>query len=243
MKTDLVLQRQSMHVASVAANAIVELFRDSAVSRAGDLHREIPVFSISHDRVNVKIHGHYACIEGDKITLHHHLIRSFDFRDQKGKEKWTTYHIVRKIYDYFAPVHHERIRSAIAQLSIGSSFGISSASRESNHGVDQETKSDSQDMAEGAPLSKGTDWTKKQRLKPIAMLQQGIEWLSKEREESNQRLAGFMELLKEQKEDNERQRQEMEQRKDSKKKEERMERQRIERQKEIISLSKASKRS
>ena len=195
-----------MHVASVAANAIVELFRDPAVSRARELHREILVFSISHDHVSVKIHGHYACIEGDKVTLHRHLIRSFDLRDQNGKEKWTTYHFVRKIYDYFAPIHLERIRGAIAQLSVGSSFGISSASLESSHGGDQETKSDSQEMAEGATSSKGTDCAKKPRLKPTAMLQQEIEWLRKEREEGNQRLAGLMKMLKEQKEDNERQR-------------------------------------
>ena len=172
-----------MHIASVAANAIVELFRDPAVSRAGELHRKILVFSISHDHTTVRIHGHYARIEGDKITLHRHLIRSFDLRDQNSKEKWTTYHIVRKIYDYFAPIHLERIRDAIAQLPVDSSFGISPASLESSHGGDKETESDSQEMAEGAPSSKGTDRVKKPRLKPTAMLQQEIEWLRKEREE------------------------------------------------------------
>ena len=172
-----------MHVASVAANAIVELFRDPTVSRAGELHREILTFSISHNHVNVKIHGHYACIKGDTITLHRHLIRSFDLRDQNGKEKWTTYHIVRKIYDYFAPIHLGRIRGAIAQLSVGSSFGVSSASLEPSYEGNRETESDSQEMAEGASSSKGTDRVKKPRLKPTAMLQQEIDWLRKEREE------------------------------------------------------------
>ena len=187
-----------MHVASVAANAIVELFRDPIVSRVGELHRKILVFSISHDHVNVKIHGHYACIEGDRITLHRHLIRSFDLRDQSGKEKWTTYHIVRNIYDYFAPIHLERIRGAIAQLFLGSSFRISSTSLESSYEGDKETESDSQEMVEGASSSKGTDRTKKPRLKPTAMLQQEIDWLrkereefKKEREESNQQLVGL----------------------------------------------------
>ncbi|KAL8645520.1 MAG: hypothetical protein Q9210_006664 [Variospora velana] len=174
-----IAERQSMHVASVAANAIVELFRDRAVSRAEELHRKILVFSISHDYTTVKIHGHYACIDRDKTTLHRHLIRDFSLRDRNGKEKWTTHHIVRKIYDYFAPIHLERIRGAIAQLSVGSSFGLSSASLESNPGGDRETESDSQEMAEGAPSSQGTERAKKARLKPTAMLQQENDYLKK----------------------------------------------------------------
>ena len=61
--------------------------------------------------------------------------------------------------------------------------------------VHRETESDSQEMAEGASSSKGTDRAKKPRLKPTAMLQQEIDWLrnereefKKEREESNQQL-------------------------------------------------------
>lgn len=170
-----------MHVASVAANAIVELFQDPAVFRVKELDREILVFSISHDYEDVRIHGHYAHIEGDKITLHRHLIRILNIRDQNGKEKWTTYHIVRKIYDYFAPIHLERIRGAVAKLPVGSTFGISSSSLESN----PETESNSQEMAEGASSYEGTEWAKKPRLKPTAMLQQEIDYLKKREEETN----------------------------------------------------------
>ena len=172
-----------MHVASVAANAIVELFRDRAVSRVKELDREILTFSVSHDHVNVKIHGHYARIEGDKITLHRHLMREFGLRDQNGREKWTTYHVVRKIYDYFVPIHLERIRGAISQLSVGSSFGISSASLESNTGGDKETES-----AEGAPSSQGTDRAKKPRLKPTAVLQKENDYLKERLAQSEERL-------------------------------------------------------
>ena len=193
-----IAERQSMHVASVAANAIVELFRDRAVSRARELHGEILAYSISHDHVNVKIHGHYARIEGDRSTLHRHLMREFALRDRSGKERWTTHHLVRKIYDYFAPIHLERIRGAIAQLSVRSSFGLSSTSLASNPGGDTETESDGQEMAEGAPSSKGTDRAKKPRLKPTAMLQQEIDWLKKEREESKQQLAQEREESKQQ---------------------------------------------
>ena len=145
-----------MYAASVAANAIVRLFRDRAVSGLEELHRKILVFSISHNHTNVKIHGHYACIDGDKTTLHRHLIRAFFLDDQNGKEKWTTYHIVRKIYDYFAPIHLERIRDAIAQLSVGPSFGLSSASIGSNPGIDEEIESNSQ-LEQSAPSSQGAE--------------------------------------------------------------------------------------
>ena len=179
-----IAERQSMHVASVAANAIIELFRDRAVSRVKELDREILVFSVSHDHVNVKIHGHYARIEGDKITLHRHLMREFGLRDQNGREKWTTYHVVRKIYDYFVPAHLERIRGAIAQLSVGSSFGMSSASLESNSGGDKETES-----AEGAPSSQGTDRAKKPRLKPTAVLQKENDYLKEQLAQERQQAA------------------------------------------------------
>ena len=183
-----IAERQSMHVASVAANAIVELFRDRAVSQVKELDREILVFSVSHDHVNVKIHGHYARIEGDKITLHRHLMREFGLRDQNGREKWTTYHVVRKIYDYFAPIHLERIRGAIAQLSVGSSSGLSSASLESNPGIDKETESDSQERTESASSSQGTERPKKPRLRPTAMLQQEIDYLKKDREDKDRQI-------------------------------------------------------
>ena len=192
-----IAERQSMHVASVAANAIIELLRDPAVSRVRELHREILVFSISHDHVNVRIHGHYACVEGDAITLHRHLIRSFDIRDQNGKEKWTTYHIVRKIYDYFVPIHLERIHGAIEKLPVGLRFVPSFASLESNQRGDKETESDSQEMTEGASSSKDTDRAKKPRLKPTVLLHQEVELLKEllrnQKDESNQRYAGLME--------------------------------------------------
>ena len=187
-----------MHVASVAANAIAELFRDRAVSRIQELDREILVFSISHDYERVKIHGHYAHIEGDKITLHRHPIRSFDLRDQEGKEKWTTHHIVRKIYDYFAPIHLKRIRGAIAELPVGSTFGISSASLESNTELDPDTQSDSQEMAEDAPSSMGSEQAKKPRLRPTAMLQQENDYLKERVQEMTSQLKEMTSQSKEQ---------------------------------------------
>ena len=185
-----IAERQSMHFASIAVNAIVELFRDRAVSRVGELHQNILAFSISHDHTNVRIYGHYARIEGDKITLHRHLIRSFDLRDQNGREKWTTYHIVRKIYDYFAPIHLERIRGAIAQLS--ESF-VTSITPENVSDT-----ADSQSTTTGASASQNAAGFKRRKGLTKNMLELELDRRQEmfhELEQENARLKGREELL------------------------------------------------
>jgi hypothetical protein len=173
-----IAERQSMHVASVAMNAIMELFKDRAVSQVKELDGEILVFSISHDHETVRIYGHYPRIQGDQIHLHRHLIRGFLLRDQDGKEKWTTYHLVRKMYDHFAPIHLNRIRGAIAKLPVPSGWEPASEDLDSNPG-----ESEPQEMAEDSLSSAGTSPAKKPRLKPTAILQGEVDWLKKEREE------------------------------------------------------------
>ena len=112
-----VAERQNMHSASIAVNTIVELYRDPAVASEEELDGKILAFSISHDHRLVLIHGHYARVTaGEKTTLHRHLLVSFTL-DGDDKVQWKAYHIVRKIYDHFAPVHVARIKSAIEKLS------------------------------------------------------------------------------------------------------------------------------
>ncbi len=38
-------------------------------------------------------------IEGNKITFYRHPIRTFDFTEQDGKEKWTAYKFTKNVYD------------------------------------------------------------------------------------------------------------------------------------------------
>ena len=188
-------------------NAIVQLYR--AVSRLEELDRQILVFSISHDHTHVIIHGHYARIKDEKITFYRHQIRSFDISDQNGKERWTTYHIVRKVYDYFAPIHLQRIRDALEQLATGLSFELSSASLESSRGVDQDgggdddvVESASQEVSESSiSSSRGTDRAKKPRLKPNAMLQQEIDANRERNKELKEQIQGLVQELREQKEE------------------------------------------
>lgn len=106
--------RQNAHSASVAANAFIQLYR--SVSRESELHGKILVFSILHNQGMAKFYAHYAMIRRENITFHRFLIHGFLFTALDGREKWTTYRFVRKLYDTFSPLHLERIRDVISQL-------------------------------------------------------------------------------------------------------------------------------
>ncbi len=118
-----VADRQNAHSITVAVRGIVELYR--AVKREKELHREILAFSISHDHRSVRIYGHYAIIEGDKITFYCYPIREFSFTEQDGKEKWAALTFTKNIYDRWMPTQHNRICSAINNLPSGIDFGLS----------------------------------------------------------------------------------------------------------------------
>ena len=109
-----IADRQNAHSMTLAVRGVVELYR--AVKREKELHREILAFSISHDHRSVRIYGHYPVIEGDKTTFYRHPIRTFDFTEQEGKEKWTTYKFTKNVYDVWMPTLLKRMCSVIDQL-------------------------------------------------------------------------------------------------------------------------------
>lgn len=93
-----VADRQNAHSMTIATRAVVELFR--YVKREKELDREILAFSISHDHESVRIYGHYPlAVDGEKTTFYRHPIRKFDFTEQDGREKWTTYKFTKNVYD------------------------------------------------------------------------------------------------------------------------------------------------
>ncbi|RYC61999.1 hypothetical protein CHU98_g4217 [Xylaria longipes] len=115
-----VADRQNAHSMTIAARAIVELFR--LVGREDEVHREIVAFSVSHDDRSVRIYGYYPVI-GNKETekyretkYYRHPIYTFDFTTLEGKDKWTAYRFVKNVYKTWMPNHLKRIRSAIDQL-------------------------------------------------------------------------------------------------------------------------------
>ena len=118
-----VADRQNAHSMTVAVRAFFELFR--FVGREKELHREMLAFSISHDHRSVRIYGHYPVIEGDKTTFYRHPIRTFDFTEQDGREKWTAPKFVKNVYEYHSPKLHKKICSGIDDLPADINFDLS----------------------------------------------------------------------------------------------------------------------
>lgn len=138
--------RQNAHTMTLAARAIVELFR--LIKRESELQRQILAFSISHDHQSVRIYGEYPVINGKDTKYYRHLIRRFDFTELDGKEKWTAYRFTKNVYDEWMPQHLERIRSAIDQLPSNLDFDVPSLQEtglsqglESHHLRDDDTAS------------------------------------------------------------------------------------------------------
>ncbi|OAR00251.1 hypothetical protein LLEC1_03468 [Akanthomyces lecanii] len=109
-----VADRQNAHSMTLAVRAVTELFR--AVKREAEVHREILAFSISHDHRSVRIYGHYPVIDGKDTKYYRHPIRTFDFTELDGKEKWTAYRFTKSVYDSWMQSHFARLSSAIDQL-------------------------------------------------------------------------------------------------------------------------------
>lgn len=119
-----VADRQNAHSMTLAVRATVELFR--AVKREDEVNRQILAFSVSHDHRTVRIYGHYAVIDGKDTKYYRHPIRTFDFTELDGKDKWTAYRFTRNVYDIWMPMHFQRICSAIDQLPSELNFDVPS---------------------------------------------------------------------------------------------------------------------
>ncbi|KAK0829687.1 hypothetical protein LTR03_016079 [Friedmanniomyces endolithicus] len=121
-----IADRQNAHSMTIAVRAVVELFR--YVKREKEVDREILAFSISHDHRTVRIYGHYAVIEGREPKYYRNPIRTFDFTELDGKEKWTAYKFTKNVYDIWMPKHFQRICSAIDKFPPDVDFDVSQQS-------------------------------------------------------------------------------------------------------------------
>ena len=196
-KTVMEAERQAMHSGSIATRAIIRLYEK--VSRAEELNRKILVFSISHDPSAVKIYGHYALIEEDgKTTFFRHLIRSFDFTELNGKERWTAYHFTRKIYDNFYRKHVDRIRSALSQLDSHRPVSLTS-----NPSFNSNAEGpDSQGLVASAPSSQSeARGFKKPSLPSTSMLQGQNDRLFEQMRQQQEQISKLQDLLLQQKDE------------------------------------------
>ncbi|KAL8915976.1 MAG: hypothetical protein Q9208_008760 [Pyrenodesmia sp. 3 TL-2023] len=121
-----VANRQNAHNGGWTANSVVELYR--MVEREKELHQKILSFSLSHDHNKVDLYGHYVLIEGKRTAIHRHPIYSFDFTTREGQNKWIAYNFTLAVYKLFAPIHLQRLTSAIDQLPGPEAFGVAQLS-------------------------------------------------------------------------------------------------------------------
>jgi hypothetical protein len=143
-----IADRQNAHSGSVAVKQLIDLYREVSLER--ELHQEILAFSVSHDHRSVRIYGHYALVNGDITCLHRHLIRSFDFVEQDGRDKWTSYKFILNVYNTFVPTLFERICTAIDLLPDPNP----QPSRQSlGESVPQLVPNDSQSTSAGSPYT------------------------------------------------------------------------------------------
>ncbi|OJD25764.1 hypothetical protein ACJ73_02862 [Blastomyces percursus] len=117
-----IADRQNAHSMTLAVRGVIELFK--LVGREDEVNREILAFSISHDNRTVRIYGHYAVIERSKTSFYCHPIRTFDFTELDGREKWTAYTFTKNIYNKWAPDHLKRIHLAIDAIPPGVNFDV-----------------------------------------------------------------------------------------------------------------------
>ena len=109
-----IADRQNAHSMTLALRGVVELFR--RVRREKEVDREILAFSVSHDHRSVRIYGHYPIIKGKGTAFYRHPIRTFDFTELDGKDKWTAHTFTKNVYDTWFPNHFKRLCSVIDEL-------------------------------------------------------------------------------------------------------------------------------
>ncbi|KAL2257751.1 hypothetical protein VTK26DRAFT_9221 [Humicola hyalothermophila] len=117
-----IADRQNAYSMTLAVRAIVELFR--AIKREDEINRVILAFSVSYGHRSVRIYGYYPVITGKDTKYYRCLIRTFDFTELDGKEKWTAYRFTKNVYDIWMPEHFKNICSAIDQLPADLDFDV-----------------------------------------------------------------------------------------------------------------------
>ncbi|KAK5093245.1 hypothetical protein LTR70_004888 [Exophiala xenobiotica] len=168
-----VADRQNMHSSSMAVNAIVQLCRAADEAQVVDLSGRILVFSVSHDNERVKLYGHFAIIDGEKMAFYRYPVASFvlNFEESQGRKR--THDFVREIYHSFYPAHLKRIRDALAAMddprNVAMTSGVSMDENES-----QELDPSARSSQETAGFKKpGTPASKKQKGE-LALLRQQL---------------------------------------------------------------------
>jgi hypothetical protein len=110
-------ERQSMHSASIAVQAIVQLHRKICATE--EVNRKILAFSVAHNNSEVKIFGHFASVGEESTKYFRHRVYVADVAADFASSEWyKSYNVIRAIYKKFVPVHVQRIKSALSRLRV-----------------------------------------------------------------------------------------------------------------------------
>lgn len=207
--------RQNIHSASIAVNAIVMLYKEAFMTTSPDrvqkLYGQVLVFTISHDNDRVFLYGHFTVVDDTgQLEFYRYPIALFSLTTKDGADRLKAYNFVRHVYEKFAPEHRQRIKDAVTYLAsppehTGLSFAASDLS------IDQV---DSQQDSQEAP-SQGDGAFKKpdapssaSQKREMAKIREQMERQSNERSQQIDKLLQQMEQQRQQMEQQlERQRQ------------------------------------
>lgn len=117
-------------------------------NKAATFNGEIVLFSISHDNEQVKLFGHFAIIDKEKISFYRYYFEEFvlSIGARQGRKK--THDFVRAVYDNFYPERFSTIKKALAEMR-----DPRKQSTKSDESIDD---ADSQDLAPSDSVSRET---------------------------------------------------------------------------------------
>ncbi|PGH16322.1 hypothetical protein AJ79_01864 [Helicocarpus griseus UAMH5409] len=110
--------RENAHSMTLTLREVVDLFRIAKLEK--HLVRRVLGFSISFDHRSVRIYAHYPVIDSASTNYYRRTIRSCDFTEFDGRDRWTAYKFVRSVYAFWAPRHLALLSEAIDELPMES---------------------------------------------------------------------------------------------------------------------------
>lgn len=110
------VDRKNAHSSSIAANAIVQLYRAIDLDAAIALNGQLLVFSISHNNQDMNIYEHYAVVRQDRTLFYRYPIESIVLQFHEGRDRRKGSNFTREVYKRFYPQHVKRIQHALSLM-------------------------------------------------------------------------------------------------------------------------------
>lgn len=106
-------ENQNAYSMMVAVSSTFKLFKAAKMEKR--VHRRVLGFSISYDNRYVVVNGYYPVFAGQRLKIYRAQICHFVI-SPKASDKWQSWHLVRNIYEVWAPEHLEHLRMSIELL-------------------------------------------------------------------------------------------------------------------------------